>query len=161
MHRWIPDDTSLSFYTEKEIRTIHRNFGHPSVNALELRLRRANGPLYDWRTVPSVENICKLCIICMAFGSTPRSFRLPAGSEELRFNHQVPDVDIMFLSNCTVNHMVDEATHFRAASSIRNQSSTETWKSIQNMEILIYLGSSISLLSIKVRPIQQGKERRL
>lgn len=63
------------------------------------------------------------------------------GSERLRFNHRV-QVEITFLCNPPVIHMVDKATRFGAASFIRNQTTTEIWNTIQISRCLVYLGPS-------------------
>lgn len=70
---------------------------------------------------------------------SPRKFRLTVGEEELRFNQRVI-VDNMFINNKPIIHMVDESTHFTAASFLRNQSAEKIWKSIRKLWILTYMG---------------------
>lgn len=46
----------------------------------------------------------------------------------------------MLIDNLPVFHMVEEATHFSAASFLRSQSAKDIWKTIQLMWSLTYLG---------------------
>lgn len=139
MGRWKPDDTSFAIYTEKELRTPHRTFCHPSVKALEMLLCPANGPLFDGRTTQSLELTREDGTICTEYWSAPLRFKLGVDSEELRFNHLV-QVYTMLLNSWPVIHMVEEATHCCASSFHHSQSSTGIWKTIQHMWKLVYLG---------------------
>lgn len=46
----------------------------------------------------------------------------------------------MFIDGHSVNHMVDEHTHFCAARSPRHQSSNKIWKHIKRLWSIVYLG---------------------
>lgn len=77
-----------------------------------------------------------------------RRFKLTIHSEELRFNYRV-QVNTMCSSGRPVIHMAEVATHVYAALILRNQSTTENWKSVQKMWSLVYLASPIFFLLIK------------
>lgn len=54
---------------------------------------------------------------------------MTVGSDGLKFNHIVA-VDIMYISNLPVLHLVDEATHYSAAQFLSNASAASVWKAI-------------------------------
>lgn len=139
VHNWEPSDMPFVYYTEGELRTIHRTFGHPAVKATEDLLRRARGEELDKETREMIRKISIACDICKKHSATPRRFKLTIGANDLRFNHEV-QIDTMFLHNRPVLHMVDTATHFCAASFLRSQSSSEIWRTILSQWSHVYAG---------------------
>lgn len=43
IHRWYPEDMLYAFYTDEVFQTLQRIFEHPSVRALQILLKMANG----------------------------------------------------------------------------------------------------------------------
>lgn len=78
--------------------------------------------------------------------ATPRRFKLTVGTDEVHFNHTV-QIDTVLLSGKPVIHIVDMATHFCTASSLRSQSTKNIWHRIQSMWTLFYVGPP-DLLSV-------------
>jgi len=139
IHRWSRGDVAYSLYTETELRKLHRFFGHPTVSSLLNILRRANPTKMTKEVRDAVSELAKACIICAENASRPKRFKLTIGSDELRFNHTVA-VDVMYIKNRPVLHMVDEATHFSAASFLPSASALDTWKTILRCWYRTYLG---------------------
>lgn len=139
VYKWQPGVLSYALYTEKELRTIHRTFGHPSIKATTSLLKRASGDELDTKTRKSIEAIASACNICQRNAGTPRRFKLTVGTSGLRFNHSV-QIDTMFIRSKAVLHMVDVATHFSAACFLRSQSSEDIWKAILANWIYSYAG---------------------
>lgn len=139
VHRWTSKDIPYVLYTEPDLRTIHRGFGNPSVKATENLLRRAASSELDKGTNDAMIKVHESCATCKKFSPKPRRFKLTLGTEEMRFNNRVY-VDTMFIDNQPVIHLVDEATHFSAASFLRSQSASETWKAILRLWIHSYMG---------------------
>ena len=50
IHRWKPTDIMFSFYSEKDLKRLHRVFGHPSVQALHNLLKRADPDSFSQST---------------------------------------------------------------------------------------------------------------
>lgn len=138
-HKWSPKDTSYALYTERELRRLHRVFGHPTVTALGKLLRNANPNEFTAEVRKSIEQITNMCNTCKRFSSKPRRFKVSVGSNDLRFNHIVA-IDIMMLAGKHVLHAVDEATHYTAATFMRNNTAEETWKSLLRCWSRVYLG---------------------
>lgn len=63
----------LSFYTEKELRTIDKSFGHPPVKTTDVSLRRTKGSKLDSETRQALQKIESDCGICKVHDPTPRS----------------------------------------------------------------------------------------
>lgn len=83
-------------YTEKELRRLHRVFGHPSVKALKTLLRKADPKSMKKSVIDAVKEITDACTICATRARRPRRFKLTVGTDDLRFNHIIA-VDIMTL----------------------------------------------------------------
>ena len=139
VYRWSVKDMTYILYTEKELRKIHKIFGHPSIESTKKVLKRASGSKLDSKTKTLIHDIAKDCRICKFAPSRPRSFKLTVGTDDLKFNHNV-QVDTMFINGRPVIHIVDQATHFSSAAFLKNQSSKEVWKAIQHLWNLVYLG---------------------
>lgn len=139
VHQWSPTDICFALYSEKELRRMHRVFGHPTVGALSKLLRRANPNKFDNSTRHAIEDITNMCSICQKHSSKPRRFKVTIGSDDLRFNHIIA-VDIMYIQSMAVLHIVDEATHYSTATFMRSHTAEDTWKAILRCWIRIYLG---------------------
>lgn len=130
------------FLTNKEIRQLHRRFGHPSANRLLAVLEKSG---HD-ASRKFVEYITKLCTTCQKHGRSPRRFKFTLKDDSLDFNHSVY-VDIMYINSnpsksqaSPVLHVVDEATGFQAGRWLANLSSQTTWNALRHCWIDTYSG---------------------
>ncbi|KAF4470049.1 hypothetical protein FALBO_3049, partial [Fusarium albosuccineum] len=132
-HTSIADDAT-SYFSEAELRRLHKRFGHPSVARLEALLNRAGHDVDR----DALEAIRKMCHYCQIKGSTGRRFRFTL-KREVDFNYEVI-VDVMYLESNPVLHIVDAGTSFQAARFLRNLSAKETWEKLKECWIDAYLG---------------------
>ena len=139
MHKWTTEDMEYALYTEKELKRLHRVFGHPSVVALQNLLKRANPDEFGPELRQALEEISSACGTCATYASKPRRFKITIGIDDLRFNH-VLAVDVMYIRNKPILHVVDEATHYAAATFLRSMSAEDTWKALLRCWIRTYLG---------------------
>lgn len=110
------------------------------MSAMEGLLKRAiEEGILSTSTREAIGRIREDCIVCIKECSTPRRFKLTIGSEDFRFIRSV-QVDTMFLNVRPVVHMVFEATHYTAASFLRNHSTAEIWKTICRIWCLTFFG---------------------
>ena len=137
IHRWRSQD--MSFYTEPELKRLHRVFGHPSVTALKHLLRKADPEKFNTEVKEALHAIVKECMICAKHAAKPRRFKLTIGTDDLQFNH-ILAVDITYINGKPVIHVVDEATHYQAALFLKRVTAEETWKAILKCWIRVYLG---------------------
>jgi len=103
-----------------ELRRLHRRFGHPSATRLHHILERS-GRNADKKII---DRFTKLCDQCQRHGKAPTRFKFNL-REEIDFNHSII-VDIMYIDNQPLLHVVDEATRFQAARWLKNVSAKAT-----------------------------------
>lgn len=138
IYKWDARSIPYVLYTEHELRSIHRAFGHPSVSSLHKVLKKASTEPLAKDVKKGLEEITADYLTCRKHSPSPRRFKLTVGTEDLVFNHHIY-VDTMFISGRAVLHIVDEATHFTAASFLKTQSTTDIWKGTLRLCIHTYL----------------------
>lgn len=111
----------FELYTDQELRTLHRTFGHPSVRALQNLLEWASGSKIEKNIVQTLEKMKEDCMVCMKTSAAPRKLRVTFSTSELRFSHLV-QVRTKVILGRPVVLMVKEATRFCAASFLRTKS---------------------------------------
>lgn len=107
--------------------------------ALQSLSERANGTKILGHIIDSSNNIKGDCRLCQREPTASQIFRLTVDTARLKSNHPV-QVDTIFTQGRQVIHLVDEATHFCAASFFRNQSTKKIWGRIQHTQSLVVLG---------------------
>jgi hypothetical protein len=122
------------FFTETELRRLHRRFGHPSTARLSRLLERA-GHDPDNEVLAKIRTMCHHCQI---YGKSPGRFRFTI-RDDVNFNHSII-VDVMYIESRTVLHIIDEATRYNAARWLSNLSTKTTWDTLRMMWIDSYLG---------------------
>ena len=101
------------FYTESELRRLHRRFGHPGTDKLFNLLKEADVQAVSPKTRASLEEIAKHCKLCQLHGQRPRRFRFTLRSKK-GFNQSV-FIDIMFIDGKPLLHVVCETTRYQSA----------------------------------------------
>lgn len=139
IHTWTADDLPFVLYTEAELGRIHRVFGHPSVAATYKLLRKASTKPLKRGLRRRLEELAEACKVCKRNAAAPRRFKLTVGSDDLSFNHKII-VDTMFIEGRAVLHIIDEATHFTAATFLRKQTAAEIWTCITTLWMHTYMG---------------------
>jgi hypothetical protein len=128
-HSFLLWDTSLqSFLTESydcfltttELQRLHRRFGHPSVSKLQRVLERAG---YDIDK-EALEHLTKFCEYCQRHRRSPSRFRFNL-RDDVTFNCSVI-VNIFFINNKPVLHVIDKATRYQAGRWLNNISAKTT-----------------------------------
>ena len=135
-HRCYPD---VVLYTTAEIVKPYRSFGHPSVTALTKLLQKARPDEMDSEVRAAIQDSSERCKVCSELEKKPKRFKLTTGDEGGCFNSVVA-VDIMYIDENPILQLVDEATHFAAATFLKNVSSKETWKASMKCWCLVYMG---------------------
>ena len=124
------------YLTDTELRQLHRRFGHPSANRLRLVLERSgHGDNLNKKTL---EHLTKYCSHCQKHGKSPGRFKFIL-RDDVNFNYSII-VDIMYIDNSPILHIVDEATRFQAAKWLSNISAKHTWDILRLCWIDVYIG---------------------
>ena len=97
------------FLTETELRRLHRRFGHPTTDRLHSLLIKAGHKDVSKSFLKEIE---KFCHNCQMNHQSPRRFKFTL-HEDYEFNYEIM-VDIMYLNNRPVLHVIDVATAFQA-----------------------------------------------
>ena len=102
------------FFTEIEIRRLHRRFGHFSVQRFYQILDRA-GHEVDQRII---QRLIKYCHHCQKHGRSFERFSFII-KNDVDFNFHII-VDIFYIEGKPVLHFIDEATRFQAGRWLKN-----------------------------------------
>ena len=135
-YKWC--NMTISLFTEQELRRLHKRFGHPSSEKLFNLLKRADIESITPSTRKALEKISDSCDLCQRNGQKPRRFKFTL-REEKDFNQSVY-IDIMYVDNKPILHVVCEATRYQAARWLKKVSAEEVWKAFKFCWIDCYLG---------------------
>ncbi len=113
-------DLNPCYLTETELRQLHRRFGHSSTRKLHDLLERAGHEV----DTSGVEKLTKFCCFCQKHGKSPGRFKFTL-RDDVNFNFSII-VNIMYIENNPVLHVIDEATRFQAARWLQNISAKHT-----------------------------------
>jgi hypothetical protein len=113
-------DENSCFLTETELRQLHRRFGHPSVLKLQHLLERAGHDVEK----PVLEKLTKFCHFCQKYAKSSGRFKFTL-KDDVNFNFSII-VDIMYIENSLILHVIDEVTRFQAAKWLQNISAKHT-----------------------------------
>ncbi|KAG9244629.1 hypothetical protein BJ878DRAFT_479973 [Calycina marina] len=120
-----------------ELQRLHRRFGHPSVARLQKLLYNAGERDIDREALEKLE---KFCHHCQLHGNSPGRFRFALREQDdVDFNYNII-IDVMYINNLPVLHVVDEATRFQAARWLKDISTKETWDALRACWMDTYLG---------------------
>ena len=86
----------------------------------------------------TLEEITKFCHHCQLHGTAPRRFKFTLNDDH-HFNYEML-VDVMYLNNKTVLHVVDSSTAFQGAKFLNAISAKETWQALRMLWINTYQG---------------------
>ncbi|CCU76925.1 integrase and RNaseH domain-containing protein [Blumeria hordei DH14] len=139
VHPWMllnhPEQSiAWSHLTEVELRQLHRRFGHPSSWQLFRLLQRAGNDV----ELAAIEMLTKYCHLCQMNGKSPGRFKFSL-KKDYDFNFKIV-VDVMWIINNPVLHVIDTATSFQAARFPKNMSAKTAWDTLRICWIDVYLG---------------------
>lgn len=127
------------FYTEQELRRIHRHFYHPSTDKLANLIRRGAKDHDKPGLRRDLDHIRETCEICQRLAKAPGRFRVAIPNEECTFNRSV-GMDLMKINKQTALHMVDKDTKFGAAVFLESESSKAVWEAFLSEWVATYIG---------------------
>lgn len=137
-HPWFflnRNETASIFLTKMDLRHLHRRFGHPATDRLHTLLIKSGHEDVE-RSI--LEEIEKFCHSCQMNRQSPRRFKFTL-HEDCEFNYEIM-VDIMYLNNRPVLHVVDVAIAFQAGRFLPSISAKETWEALRFLWIDTYQG---------------------
>jgi hypothetical protein len=102
-------DLNLCYLIETELRQLHRRFDHSSIRKLYDLLERASHEVKK----PALEKLTKFCTFCQKYAKFSERFKFTL-KDDVNFNYSMI-VNIMYIENSSISHVVDETTRFQAA----------------------------------------------
>jgi hypothetical protein len=131
---WSATDRIL--YTKSELQKLHRNFSHPSTQILFALFKRAKADNLEANTGAVLSNIENAYSACQCYSWKPLRLKTTLPSEEeLSFGSEL-SMDLMFINDKAVLHVIDSATRSNAAAFLDShsesyeQSSDGTWDAV-------------------------------
>jgi hypothetical protein len=135
-------DFNSCYLIETELRQLHRRFDHSSIRKLHNLLKR-----FDHETEKSIlKKLIKFCIFCQKHEKFSERFKFILRNDvNVNFNYSII-IDIMYIDNHSILHVVDEATRFQVAKWLQNINAKHTWNMLRLCWIDVYLSSSDHIL---------------
>lgn len=99
---------------KSELLKLQRHFDHPSDGKLMNLMKRARPDQADENTRKLLRDITRACETCQTFSKPPERFTVSFPSSRIEFNREVA-LDLMWLEDNAVLHVVVIDTHFNAA----------------------------------------------
>eukprot|EP00171_Calliarthron_tuberculosum_P022600 IDg22600t1 len=133
--------TTTSYLTENQLRAIHRNLGHPTLDKQMKIIERSNLDDIPKRTREKLEKIVKYCRTCQLSRAKPKRFLFSIRDDITgEFNHVIV-IDVVKISDGSVLHIMCKGTKYQSGTFISNMTTKEVWAALQRSWINLYAGS--------------------
>jgi hypothetical protein len=117
---------NLCYLTDVELRQLHRRFEHSSTLKLHSLLERSD---HDVKK-SVIKKLIKFCIFCQKYAKFSERFKFTLKNENVNFNYSII-VDVMYIENSLILHVVDDATRFQIAKWFQNISVKHIWEMLR------------------------------
>lgn len=129
----------IIFYTRHELTRLHLHFFYQSADKLFYLLRRGDRS----KATPEVHKLLgeftKACAECREFSARPYPFHFLVPPERIIFNHEVA-IDLMWLENKPLLHVVWTHTHFGNETWVQSKSARDIWLAFLECWSTVYVG---------------------
>jgi hypothetical protein len=124
LHSYIAQSFKFNFcyLIDVELRQLHRRFDHSFITKWHDLLKRSN---HDVKK-SIIEKLTRFCIFCQKYAKCSERFKFTS-KDEINFNYSVI-VDIMYIENRLILHVIDNVTRFQAAKWLQNLIAKHTLK---------------------------------
>ncbi len=143
MHSYIIQFFELNFcyLTDVELRQLHRRFDHSFITKLHDLLERSDHEVKK----AILKKLIKFCTFCQKYAKSSERFKFTL-KDEINFNYSVI-VDVMYIDNNLILHVVDDVTRFQIAKWLQNISVKHIWEMLRLCWIDVYLNLSDHILT--------------
>ncbi len=134
--------TMGGYFTETQLRNMHRNLGHPTLEKQIKVIENAGIMDLSQTTRDALREIIGRCKPCQLLREKPRRFLFSVKDDITGdFNHSL-QADIVRLSDGDVLHVICMGTGFQQGTFVRNNpSSAEVWRALRRCWINAYAGA--------------------
>ncbi|CDF36525.1 unnamed protein product [Chondrus crispus] len=126
-------------FTESELMKVHRHFHHPYSERLYSVMSRAEPDKTSPEVLRTLKRISSTCDLCQRRSRAPHRFRVSLPDADVVFNRTLC-LDLMYLDNTPVLHVVDKETKFSAAAFLGKETAEATWNTFMNIWVCVYIG---------------------
>ena len=126
-------------FTELELMKVHRHFHHPDSERLYSVMSRADPERTSPEVLRALKQISSTCDLCQRRSRAPHRFRVALPDADVVFNRTVC-LDLMYLENTPVLHVVDKDTKFSAAAFLEKETADATWNTFMSIWVCVYIG---------------------
>jgi hypothetical protein len=133
-------DLNFCYLIETKMRQLHRRFDHSSIKKLYDLLKRASHEIKK----SALEKLTKFCFFCQKHEKFSERFKFTLRND-VNFNYSII-VNIMYVENNFILHVIDKATRFQVAKWLQNVSAKHTWNMLCLCSIDVYFDSSNYIL---------------
>ena len=120
-------DHNSCYLIDTELRQLHRCFDHSSALKLRRILERFGHD--DDLIKTALNKLTEYCTFCQKHEKSPERFKFTL-REDVNFNYSII-VDIMYIDNEPILHVIDEATRFQSTRWLANISARHTWDTLR------------------------------
>lgn len=126
------------YYTETELRRIHRHFFHPSTEKLMGLIRHGAKEYVTPHLRGQLDQVRNSCDTCQRLAPNPNRFKVSM-PQDCVFNRAV-GMDVMKIHKQSVLHVVNRDTKLAAATFLDGESSEKVWEAFLSCWVATYIG---------------------
>jgi hypothetical protein len=143
LHSYIVQSFNFNFcyLIDVELRQLHRRFDHSFITKLHDLLERSDHEVEK----AALKKLTKFCTFCQKYAKFSERFKFIL-KNDVNFNYSVI-VDIMYIENIFILHVVDDVTRFQIAKWLQNISVKHIWDMLRLCWIDVYLNLSDHILT--------------
>lgn len=112
---------------------------HPSSERLFELIARSDPTKATKSVRQLIESLTSACSTCQSFRSAPLRFKASIPKNNLIFNHTI-SIDLVWLNDKPVIHVIDEQTKFRNAVFIKSKKAIDIWNAFVGCWVNTYIG---------------------
>ncbi len=134
-HSYIVQSFNFNFcyLIDIELRQLHKRFEHSFIMKLHDLLKR-----FDHEVKKIIlKKLTKFCIFCQKYAKSSERFKFTL-KNEINFNYSII-VDVMYIENHLILHVVDDVTRFQIVKWLQNISAKHIWEMLRLCWIDVYL----------------------
>jgi hypothetical protein len=135
LHSYITQffEFNFCYLIDVELRQLHRRFDHSFILKLHDLLKRFDHEVEK----AALKKLAKFCTFCQKYTKSSERFKFIL-QNDVNFNCSVI-VDVMYIENHLILHVIDEIIRFQAAKWLQNISAKHIWEMLRLCWIDVYL----------------------
>lgn len=138
-HMFLEWDAHEILFTREELVRLHLHFMHPSASKLYQLISRADPSKANPTIKRLVEEVSTACDNCKSYRASPLRFKAAIPNDRIIFNQTI-SVDLLWLHERPVLHVLDDQTGYRNATFLKSKSAEDIWNAFLGCWATVYVG---------------------